>query len=148
MLRAGRHALVSDSDVAWVGSPLPLLDELLRLGATMAASTDCLDAQSDADKTPRKRSAYMCGYNPGNEVQADVVFNTGVVWFKADPTAIQFASEWALKTLALTDPFSDDQARRRRAQRGAAGRGGAWQGWAAAAVGSSSSREQASEYRG
>ena len=77
VLRTGRHALVSDSDVAWVGNPMPLLDELLRLGATMGSSTDCLDAQSDADKTPRKRSAYMCGYNPGNEVASDVVFNTG-----------------------------------------------------------------------
>ena len=88
---------------------MPLLDELLRLGATMGSSTDCLDVQSDADKTPRARSAYMCGYNPGNTNPADVVFNTGVVWFRADPSAIDFAREWALGTLALTDPFSDDQ---------------------------------------
>ena len=33
----------------------------------------------------------------------------GVVWFRADPSAIEFAREWALGTLALTDPFSDDQ---------------------------------------
>ena len=50
-----------------------------------------LDAESDADKTPRKRSAYMCGYSPGNLAAGDVVFNTGVVWFKADLSAIKFA---------------------------------------------------------
>ena len=59
VLETGRHALVSDSDVAWVRSPLPLLEELLAKGATMGSSTDCLDAASDADKTERKRSAYM-----------------------------------------------------------------------------------------
>lgn len=32
-----------------------------------------------------------------------------MVWFRADPSAIEFAREWALGTLALTDPFSDDQ---------------------------------------
>lgn len=80
-----------------VRSPLPLLDQLLELGATVAASTDCLDASSDEDKTLRSRSAYMCGHNPGNNVPSDVVFNTGVVWFKADDSAISFAREVSLE---------------------------------------------------
>ena len=109
VLRTGRHALVSDSDVAWVRDPTPLLNELLALGATLAPSTDCLDVQSDADKTPRRASAYQCGYNPGNVEPNDVVFNTGVVWFKADAAGIAFAAEWALQTLNLNNPFSDDQ---------------------------------------
>ena len=109
VLRTGRHALVSDSDVAWAQDPTPLLNELLALGATLAPSTDCLDVRSDADKTPRRFSAYMCGYNPGNVEPLDVVFNTGVVWFKADAAGIAFAAEWALQTLNLNNPFSDDQ---------------------------------------
>ena len=109
VLKTGRHALVSDSDVAWVRSPLPVLEELLSRGATIGASTDCLDAASDADKTERRRSAYLCGHNPGNAYRHDITFNTGVVWFKADESAIDFAREWALGTLALDDPMSDDQ---------------------------------------
>jgi hypothetical protein len=107
VLRTGRHALVSDSDVVWIADPRPLLDALHAKGTTLAASTDCLDVEADRDKTARPSAPTMCGYNPGNTGGA--VFNTGVLWFAAAPSSIAFASEWALGTLALTDPYSDDQ---------------------------------------
>ena len=52
-------------------------------------------------------SPVMCGHAPGN--RAGAVFNTGVLWFAAADPAIAFAKKWALATLALTDPYSDDQ---------------------------------------
>ena len=107
VLETGRHALVSDSDVAWVSDPRPLLMTLRDRGATLAASTDCLDVQADRDKTHRSSSPVMCGHAPGNTGGA--VFNTGVLWFAAEPSSIAFARRWALETLALTDAYSDDQ---------------------------------------
>ena len=43
VLETGRHVLVSDSDVAWTADPLPLLTELMVEGASVGASTDCLN---------------------------------------------------------------------------------------------------------
>lgn len=107
VLRTGRHALVSDSDVVWVADPQPLLASLHAKGMTLAASTDCLDVEADRDKASRKVSPVMCGHAPGNTGLA--TFNTGVLWFASHESAITFAQEWALGTLALTDPYSDDQ---------------------------------------
>ena len=49
----------------------------------------------------------MCGHAPGN--RAGAVFNTGVLWFAASRASHDFAREWALATLQLRDPWSDDQ---------------------------------------
>ena len=57
VLRTGRHALVSDSDVVWVADPRPLLSQLQALGTTLGSSTDCLDVAADNDKTPRRPEA-------------------------------------------------------------------------------------------
>ncbi len=107
VLRAGRHALVSDSDVAWRADPREQIRALLRMGANLGASTDCLDVSADADKTERAASPGACGHAPGNTRGA--VFNTGVLWFRSHPSTIEFARRWAAATLALTDPYSDDQ---------------------------------------
>ena len=109
VLLTGRHVLVSDSDVVWVADPQPLLTALHAKGTTLAASTDCLDVEADRDKVPRKLSPTMCGFAPGNTGIATATFNTGVLWFAAHDSAIKFAKEWAEGTLALTDPYSDDQ---------------------------------------
>ena len=107
VLQTGRHALVSDSDVVWIADPSHVIAEMHALGATLAASTDCLDVSADRDKTHRATSPVTCGYAPGNTMGA--VFNTGVLWFASDAAAIRFARTWAAETLALTDPYSDDQ---------------------------------------
>ena len=107
VLQTGRHALVSDSDVVWVADPSHVIAEMHALGATLAASTDCLDVNADRDKTHRATSPVTCGYAPGNTMGA--VFNTGVLWFASDAASIRFARTWAEETLALTDPYSDDQ---------------------------------------
>ena len=107
VLLTGRHVLVSDSDVAWVGDPLPVLASLMAEGASLGASTDCLDVDSDQDKTPRSHSPQSCGYSPDNVGGA--VFNTGVLWFKSDEDSISFVKAWATATLGLRDPYSDDQ---------------------------------------
>lgn len=108
VLRTGRHVLVSDSDVAWVKDPLPLLDTLREGGATIGASTDCLDVASDRDKSPRAVSTFMCGHSPGNQYGA--VFNTGVIWFAAGAAPpLAFLRQWAVATLSLQDQWSDDQ---------------------------------------
>lgn len=107
VLETGRDVLVSDSDVVWVGDPLPLLTELMQEGATVGASTDCLDLDSDRDKTERPRSPVQCGHAPGNTHGA--VLNTGVLWFKSSVDSIALARRWALETLNLHSPHSDDQ---------------------------------------
>ena len=99
--------LVSDSDVVWVADPLPLLTELMQEGATVGASTDCLDLDSDRDKTERPHSPVQCGHAPGNTHGA--VLNTGVLWFKSSVDSIALARRWALETLNLHSPHSDDQ---------------------------------------
>ena len=106
-MQTGRHAIVSDSDVVWAHDPTPMLAALLAKGTTLAASTDCLDVAADRDKSVRPSSPVMCGHAPGN--LGGAVFNTGVLWFAADDSAIKFAKRWAERTLALTDPYSDDQ---------------------------------------
>ena len=65
----------------------------------MGASTDCLDLDSDRDKTPRRHSPVQCGHAPGNERGA--VINTGVLWFKSCPEAISLARQWSMATLHL-----------------------------------------------
>ena len=52
----------------------------------------------------------MCGHNPGNMYKHDIVFNTGVVWFASDSTAIKFAKEWAIETLKLQVAHSCEDA--------------------------------------
>jgi hypothetical protein len=100
--------LVSDSDVVWVKDPLPLLDTLREGGATVGASTDCLDGASDRDKSSRASAAFMCGHSPGNRDGA--VFNTGVLWFAAGAAPpLAFLRAWAVATLGLQDEWSDDQ---------------------------------------
>ena len=89
VLETGRHVLVSDSDVAWVADPLPIINELMAEGANIGASTDCLDLDSDRDKTPRPASPVQCGHAPGNTRGA--VLNTGVLWFKACAEGISLA---------------------------------------------------------
>jgi len=50
----------------------------------------------------------MCGHSPGNRHGA--VFNTGVLWFAANAAApLAFLRAWALATIELSDPWSDDQ---------------------------------------
>ena len=44
-------------------------------GATLAASTDCLDVEADRDKKPRATSPVMCGHAPGN--RGGATLNTG-----------------------------------------------------------------------
>ncbi len=66
-----------------------------------------LRVQADADKSVRPSSPFMCGHAPGN--RAGAVFNTGVLWFAARQAPHDFAREWALATLQLRDPWSDDQ---------------------------------------
>ena len=108
MLRTGRHVLVSDSDVVWVKSPLALLETLREGGATIGASTDCLDLSADRDNSPRASSPFMCGHSPGYRNGA--VFNTVVLCFAAVAQApLRFLREWALSTLRLSDEWSDDQ---------------------------------------
>ena len=109
VLETGRHVLVSDADVVWVRDPTAELDELAAAGATLAASTDCLHAAADEDKTPRRHSPYLCGHSPGNVFGA--VFNTGILYFRAAPAAIAFTRLWANTTLALPENlwWSDDQ---------------------------------------
>ena len=87
----------------------PLLAEMHALGANMGSSTDCLDVNADRDKSTRATSPVMCGHAPGN--RGGAIFNTGVLWFAASEPAINFAKRWAAETLALTDPYSDDQVR-------------------------------------
>ena len=70
------------------------------LGATLAASTDCLDVAADRDKTTRASSPVMCGHNPGNVNQA--VFNTGIIFLTATPATIAFCERWASTTLNLS----------------------------------------------
>ena len=106
VLETGRHALVSDSDVAWVSDPRPLL-MTLRDRARRSPHRRIASMQADRDKTHRSSSPVMCGHAPGNTGGA--VFNTGVLWFAAEPSSIAFARRWALETLALTDAYSDDQ---------------------------------------
>ena len=91
-----RHVLVSDSDVVWMRDPAAEIAELAALGATLGAATDCLDVDADRDKTERPEAPVMCGHAPGNKDGA--VFNTGVLWFAADPSSIAFAQRWATPT--------------------------------------------------
>lgn len=76
-------------------------------GANICASTDCLDLDADRDKTPRPGSPVQCGHSPGNTHGA--VLNTGVLWFRSCEEGISLARQWALDTLGLRDPYSDDQ---------------------------------------
>ena len=75
--------------MAWVADPLPIINELMAEGANIGASTDCLDLDSDRDKTPRPASPVQCGHAPGNTRGA--VLNTGVLWFKACAEGISLA---------------------------------------------------------
>ena len=107
VLQTGRHVLVSDSDVVWMRDPAAEIAELAALGATLGAATDCLDVDADRDKTERPEAPVMCGHAPGNKDGA--VFNTGVLWFAADPSSIAFAQRWATATLTLASAWDDDQ---------------------------------------
>ena len=109
VLDTGRHVLVSDSDVVWRHDPTSHFERLRAGGATIAAATDCLDVAADRDKTPRPTSPNMCGHSPGNGPRRTAVFNTGILWFGATAVSTTFARRWASETLALTDPWSDDQ---------------------------------------
>ena len=95
------------AQVAWTADPVPLLQKLMAEGADVGASTDCLDVSADNDKTPRRSSPYMCGHAPNNTYGA--VLNTGVLWFRSTADAIGLARKWAMATLGLRDPYSDDQ---------------------------------------
>ena len=87
-------------------------DELLALaaaGANLAPSTDCINVESDRDKSPRPQSPYLCGHAPGNSDGA--VFNTGVIFLTAAAATVAFCGRWANTTLHLPAPqwWSDDQ---------------------------------------
>ena len=107
VLLTGRHVLVSDSDVVWVADPSAELEALAAAGASIAPSTDCIDAEADADKTPRDASPFMCGHAPGNKGGA--VFNTGVIFLAASNATVGFCERWARATLQLETWWSDDQ---------------------------------------
>ena len=85
---SGRHVLTSDADVVWLKDPLPELHALAAAGASLAASTDCLNVAEDRDKTPRRASAFLCGHAPGS--RDGTVFNTGVIFMASVPAAITF----------------------------------------------------------
>ncbi|KAL3911307.1 MAG: hypothetical protein SGPRY_008744 [Prymnesium sp.] len=135
VLSSGRRVLVSDSDVVWLRDPSAELNFLaahvgavlskltigagvcakikvtiiLLQGASIAPSTDCLDTEEDNDKTPRQRSAYLCGHSPGNV--GGTVFNTGVIFMASQSSTVGFCHLWANCTLQLVAEqwWSDDQ---------------------------------------
>ena len=107
VLISGRHVLTSDADVVWLRDPIAELERLAASGASLAASTDCINVADDRDKSTRPASAYLCGHAPGNK--DGTVFNTGVIFMASRPAAIAFCRLWANRTLALREWWSDDQ---------------------------------------
>ena len=94
--------------------PAAEIAELAALGATLGAATDCLDVDADRDKTERPEAPVMCGHAPNSKDGA--VFNTGVLWFAADPSSIAFAQRWATATLTLASRDDDQGAFNRLAE--------------------------------
>lgn len=109
VLLTGRHVLVSDSDVVWLRDPTAELLSLAAAGANLAPATDCISVEADNDKTPRPRTAYLCGHTPGSRDGA--VFNTGIIFLAAAPATVAFCERWADTTLHLPQEqwWSDDQ---------------------------------------
>ena len=58
----------------------------------MLSGTDCLHVPHDADRSTRTTPMKNCGHQPGSKWSA--WFNTGVMLFRATPTAIDIAQEW------------------------------------------------------
>ena len=74
--RCSRRGTSSSPMPTWCGCATRRKLDEPAAGATLAASTDCLHAAADEDKTPR-RHCHLCGHSPGNVFGA--VFNTGLL---------------------------------------------------------------------
>ena len=116
LLRAGRDVSISDVDVAWIAPPYALLrsvpdaDVLSGSGCFgvpcdtdprvhqrlwhfhWRIGTDCLNVPYDADRSPRKSNVRNCGHQSGSTWSA--WFNTGVMFFRARPAAVDMMEEW------------------------------------------------------
>ena len=91
LLKAGRHACLTDVDAAWVATPYALLASLPE--ADVALGTDCLHIPEDDDRTARDRVIPRCGHHVGARWHA--WFNTGVLFFRAGrPAALEMAVDW------------------------------------------------------
>ena len=114
VLKAGRHVLISDVDVAWLKDPEHYFATSIP-SADVGSSTDCLFLSADQDKNDRERSPYLCEFSPGNAVQTSLVspgYNTGIMFFRASVAARMVALAWSLKLKSLQvheDNHIDDQ---------------------------------------
>mmetsp|Transcript_24634 Transcript_24634/g.80370 ORF Transcript_24634/g.80370 Transcript_24634/m.80370 type:complete len:584 (-) Transcript_24634:721-2472(-) len=90
LLRAGRDVSISDVDVAWIAPPYALLRSVP--DADVLSGTDCLNVPYDADRSPRKSNVRNCGHQSGSTWSA--WFNTGVMFFRARPAAVDMMEEW------------------------------------------------------
>lgn len=106
LLREGRDVCMSDVDAAWIAPPHGLFHSLPE--ADVLAGTDCLSIEWDADRSARKNSVARCGHHPGSTWSA--FFNTGVMFFRANPHALEIAGEWRDRMAAVRgEGMIDDQ---------------------------------------
>ena len=132
LLRAGRDVSISDVDVAWIAPPYALLRSVPDADVLSGSDcfgvpcdtdprvhqqlwhfhwrigTDCLNVPYDADRSPRKSNVRNCGHQSGSTWSA--WFNTGVMFFRARPAAVDMMAEWR-DTMA--EIKGEAQARRR-----------------------------------
>ncbi|KAL1495240.1 hypothetical protein AB1Y20_017103 [Prymnesium parvum] len=112
VLRARRHVLLSDVDVAWLTDPEPILRRMWR--ADVMSATDCLSVTADEyvrDQFGRVREEGVnrCAHKPGNRY-GHAAFNTGVLFFRATVRAIAVAAAWRHRLLSVqADQWLDDQ---------------------------------------
>lgn len=109
ILRAERHVLLSDVDVAWLKDPTATLHELAAHADVMSA-TDCLHITGDEAKAARSvKGINRCAYNPGNQ-EGHAAFNTGVVFFRPSTAAKAFAAAWRARLVSVEkSAWLDDQ---------------------------------------
>ena len=106
LLREGRDVCMSDVDAAWIAPPHGMFRSLPE--ADVLFGTDCLNLEWDADRSTRPNKVGRCGHHPGSTWSA--WFNTGVMFFRANPRALEIASEWRDRMAAVRGEGSiDDQ---------------------------------------
>jgi len=97
LLQAGRDVCMSDVDAAWIAPPHAMLASLPE--ADVLFGTDCLSVEWDADRSPRRTSVGRCGHQPGSTWSA--WFNTGIMFFRANPRALEIAGDWRDRMAAV-----------------------------------------------
>ena len=109
LLKLGRTVLVSDVDTVWTADPQPYFDGLPhREAVDIGVTSDCLSREADENKDGRSQrfhpsGVWFCGHNPGNTFGA--TFNTGVLYLRPTPKAIDFTARWNAKLLEPTDDW-------------------------------------------